>query len=175
MVILDKDERGFTSGLLDDGIRKDPVDLAVTLPIPKTKYGPVKGGVAQRPQAFIGKAAVVGLFDFPIEPDAAQCVGGSAGWDRHVAAPIGRHAVSIAATVCYPNTTGGPHDRVQRHGESAGGLNTLHAVRPPPVEVRFAIRYGNYADAVELGPQQFMECVLGPYRSAVLQAHSAIS
>ncbi len=75
VVILHQHDRVVGARFGHHRIGKALIDGDVLLPVAGAEHRPHVGDMAQRPQAFVGKAVVVALLFFCRQPDAAQRVG----------------------------------------------------------------------------------------------------
>ena len=162
VVVLHQHHGVLRLRLGDDRVREPRIDGAVVLEVAGAKRGPHVRDVAQRPQAFVGEAAVVAALFLGREPDAPQLIERLAGRYCHAIAAIDRFAIGAAAAVRDPRAGARAHDRLERGDEAAGGVLDAYALRRAHVNVGLAIRDDDDVVAVQLAPQSGAQCLLVP-------------
>ena len=140
VVILDEHDRVVGLGFVHYRLREQPVDLLVVLPVAAAKHGPHVRDVAQRPQALVGKTAVVAGFLLFRQPYATDRIRGCRRRDRHAIVLVDHLGVARAAAVGDPRSRAGAHDRLQRGDKSARRAPHIDAAVVLDVDVGLAVR-----------------------------------
>src|SRR5262245_36048374 len=122
VVVLYEDYGGITADFVEDGIGEFLVDAAIMVPVRRLEFGTGVGDVAQGPEGFIGEAAVVPVQLLLREPDPAQSIRRVVRGDGDAIVLVNDVTVGFAAPVRDPHAAAGAHDRVERRGQSTGGL-----------------------------------------------------
>ena len=151
VIILHQDERFLRVGdLREHGIGKFAVHLLVIFPVLGTKDRPRVRDMAKRPKPFIGKAEVVAVFLFLIEPHAPERILRLG--RRHAQAIVLVHGfpIGIAAGLGDPGAIASAQNRLDRSDQAAGGNHDLQIAVLARVNVGLAIRH--YYEAPLLQP-----------------------
>src|SRR5207247_2551761 len=119
--------------------------------------------VAQRPEAFVGKAVVVALLLFRSEPDAPNKVGFLAGRNAYARVPVGGLAVRGAAAMGDPHARTGAHNRLQGGDQAARRMNDGDPPIPGAlVNVRLAVGDDDHLLAVQVPVQRLLQALGRP-------------
>ena len=109
MIVLDEDGRVRRAELAVHGGGKPSVDVLVGRPVLGAKLRPHVDDVAERPEPFVGEAAVVGGEGRLLEPEPAQRVGRAVGRDPHVIRGVDDRLVRRSRAVGNPHAAALPH------------------------------------------------------------------
>ena len=142
VIVLDEHRRVGRSDLGVNRRGEPRVDVLIGRPILAAKLRTDVDHVAQRPQALVGKAAVVRGERRLLEPQPAKHVRRTLGRHQHLVGRIDHEPVGRAGAVRDPHAASLAHQRVQRHGDAAG--RRFHRQSGHPllaVEVRLAVRH----------------------------------
>ncbi len=172
MVVLDEHDGRRAVDFLEHGLGELRVDARVLLPVGSIEDRPRVRDVTKRPERAVGESVVVALFLFRGEPDAAQGVGRLVGRHGQASAIVRGFVIAAAAAMGDPDAAGRPHDRIERRYESARWTNPREfaAERPDAiVNVRFAVRDDDDADAAEVLLEQRDKAIARPLRFANLR------
>ena len=123
VVVLNEDNRRTIADLLEHGLRKSAIDLAVGLPVAFVELRARVGDVTERPDRAVGQPVVVAVFLFLAQPDAAKRVGRAIGRDSDTALGVGHFAIGRAAAMRHPCAAPRAHHGVEGRHQPAGGAN----------------------------------------------------
>src|SRR5437867_1417331 len=140
VVVLHEHDGVFGIHLRAERLREPLVYRLVVLPVLAAEDGAGVSDVAQRPEAFVGKAVVVALLLFRSEPDAPNKVRFLAGGNAYARVPVGGLAVRGAAAMGDPHARTGAHNRLQGGDQAARRMNDGDPPIPGAlVNVRLAV------------------------------------
>src|SRR3989442_384746 len=99
------------------------------------------GGMAEWPQALVGKAEIVAFLLFLAQPNPSQSVPRISRWHPQRVTAIHGFLIGIAASMRNPSAVARTENRLQRGHEAARRHNHFQRAPLSGVGIRFAVRH----------------------------------
>src|SRR6185437_16609029 len=147
--------------LFRNGVGESSIHLVVVFPVRRAKRRTGMRHMTERPQTFIGKAVIVSLLFFRIEPDATERIARIVRRNLQPVMTVYGFSVSISASLRHPGSIAGAKYRLKCRNQTTGWNLNRDSAALPAVNVRLTI-----GDDKQTAAIQFRADMVGePFRS----------